>query len=73
MTTQDTRTEARDRPGQDPHRSLHSQTGTPGGTALKAPPKIAGKLAGLLPPATRWKLFFGARCPLHPSRRWHWP
>jgi 2-keto-4-pentenoate hydratase/2-oxohepta-3-ene-1,7-dioic acid hydratase in catechol pathway len=34
-------------------------TGTPGGTALKAPPKIAGTLAGLLPPATRWKLFFG--------------
>jgi 2-keto-4-pentenoate hydratase/2-oxohepta-3-ene-1,7-dioic acid hydratase in catechol pathway len=34
-------------------------TGTPGGTALKAPPKIAGLLAGLLPPATRWKLFFG--------------
>jgi len=33
-------------------------TGTPGGTALKAPPAIAGKLAGLLPPATRWKLFF---------------
>jgi 2-keto-4-pentenoate hydratase/2-oxohepta-3-ene-1,7-dioic acid hydratase in catechol pathway len=33
-------------------------TGTPGGTALKAPPKIAEKLAGLLPPATRWKLFF---------------
>ena len=33
-------------------------TGTPGGTALKAPPKIAGKLAALLPPATRWKLFF---------------
>ncbi len=30
-------------------------TGTPGGTALKAP----AKLAGLLPPATRWKLFFG--------------
>jgi len=29
-------------------------TGTPGGTALKAP----AKLAGLLPPATRWKLFF---------------
>ena len=27
MTTQDTQTEARDRPGQDPHRSLHSQTG----------------------------------------------
>ncbi len=34
-------------------------TGTPGGTALKAPGKIAGTLAGLLPPATRWKLFFG--------------
>jgi 2-keto-4-pentenoate hydratase/2-oxohepta-3-ene-1,7-dioic acid hydratase in catechol pathway len=34
-------------------------TGTPGGTALKAPPKITGKLAALLPPATRWKLFFG--------------
>jgi 2-keto-4-pentenoate hydratase/2-oxohepta-3-ene-1,7-dioic acid hydratase in catechol pathway len=33
-------------------------TGTPGGTALKAPPAIAGKLAALLPPATRWKLFF---------------
>jgi 2-keto-4-pentenoate hydratase/2-oxohepta-3-ene-1,7-dioic acid hydratase in catechol pathway len=33
-------------------------TGTPGGTALKAPGKIAGKLAALLPPATRWKLFF---------------
>jgi 2-keto-4-pentenoate hydratase/2-oxohepta-3-ene-1,7-dioic acid hydratase in catechol pathway len=34
-------------------------TGTPGGTALKAPAKITGLLAGLLPPATRWKLFFG--------------
>ena len=34
-------------------------TGTPGGTALKAPGKVAGLLAGLLPPATRWKLFFG--------------
>ena len=33
-------------------------TGTPGGTALKAPAKIAGMLAALLPPATRWKLFF---------------
>ena len=33
-------------------------TGTPGGTALKAPARIVGKLAGLLPPATRWKLFF---------------
>ena len=34
-------------------------TGTPGGTALKAPAKAAEKLAALLPPATRWKLFFG--------------
>jgi 2-keto-4-pentenoate hydratase/2-oxohepta-3-ene-1,7-dioic acid hydratase in catechol pathway len=34
-------------------------TGTPGGTALKAPGTLAGMLAGLLPPATRWKLFFG--------------
>jgi 2-keto-4-pentenoate hydratase/2-oxohepta-3-ene-1,7-dioic acid hydratase in catechol pathway len=33
-------------------------TGTPGGTALKAPAKAAGKLAVLLPPATRWRLFF---------------
>ena len=33
-------------------------TGTPGGTALKAPAKIAGLAAGLLPPATRWRLFF---------------
>ena len=33
-------------------------TGTPGGTALKAPAKIAGTVAGLLPPSTRWKLFF---------------
>jgi len=33
-------------------------TGTPGGTALRAPAKIAGLAAGLLPPATRWKLFF---------------
>jgi len=34
-------------------------TGTPGGTALKAPARIAGLVAGLLPPATRWRLFFG--------------
>jgi 2-keto-4-pentenoate hydratase/2-oxohepta-3-ene-1,7-dioic acid hydratase in catechol pathway len=33
-------------------------TGTPGGTALKAPAKPMAMLAGLLPPATRWKLFF---------------
>ena len=34
-------------------------TGTPGGTALKAPAKAVAALAGLLPPATRWELFFG--------------
>jgi len=33
-------------------------TGTPGGTALKAPPKVVEKIAGLLPPATKWRLFF---------------
>jgi 2-keto-4-pentenoate hydratase/2-oxohepta-3-ene-1,7-dioic acid hydratase in catechol pathway len=33
-------------------------TGTPGGTALHAPPKAVEKLAGLLPPAVKWKLFF---------------
>lgn len=33
-------------------------TGTPGGTALTAPPKPVEKLAALLPLATRWKLFF---------------
>lgn len=33
-------------------------TGTPGGTALTAPPKLVEKLGALLPPATRWKLFF---------------
>ena len=33
-------------------------TGTPGGTALQAPPKALEKLAGLLPPATKWKMFF---------------
>jgi 2-keto-4-pentenoate hydratase/2-oxohepta-3-ene-1,7-dioic acid hydratase in catechol pathway len=33
-------------------------TGTPGGTALKAPGRITGTLAALLPAATRWKLFF---------------
>jgi len=34
-------------------------TGTPGGTALQAPPKLVEKLVGLLPAATKWKLFFG--------------
>jgi 2-keto-4-pentenoate hydratase/2-oxohepta-3-ene-1,7-dioic acid hydratase in catechol pathway len=33
-------------------------TGTPGGTALQAPPKAVEKLAGLLPPAKKWELFF---------------
>ena len=33
-------------------------TGTPGGTALSAPPKPVEKLAAVLPPATRWRLFF---------------
>jgi 2-keto-4-pentenoate hydratase/2-oxohepta-3-ene-1,7-dioic acid hydratase in catechol pathway len=33
-------------------------TGTPGGTALTAPPKVLEKLAALLPPATKWRLFF---------------
>jgi 2-keto-4-pentenoate hydratase/2-oxohepta-3-ene-1,7-dioic acid hydratase in catechol pathway len=33
-------------------------TGTPGGTALKAPPKALEKLAGLLPTALKWQVFF---------------
>ena len=33
-------------------------TGTPGGTALKAPPKLVALLVGLLPPAVKWRLFF---------------
>jgi 2-keto-4-pentenoate hydratase/2-oxohepta-3-ene-1,7-dioic acid hydratase in catechol pathway len=33
-------------------------TGTPGGTALQAPPKIVERAAALLPPATKWKIFF---------------
>jgi 2-keto-4-pentenoate hydratase/2-oxohepta-3-ene-1,7-dioic acid hydratase in catechol pathway len=33
-------------------------TGTPGGTALKAPPKAVEKLAALLPPAAKWQMFF---------------
>jgi 2-keto-4-pentenoate hydratase/2-oxohepta-3-ene-1,7-dioic acid hydratase in catechol pathway len=33
-------------------------TGTPGGTALKAPPKIAEKVAALMPPHLKWKAFF---------------
>ncbi|MFG2894721.1 fumarylacetoacetate hydrolase family protein [Streptomyces sp. NPDC048248] len=33
-------------------------TGTPGGTALKAPPKPVEKIGALLPPAVKWKSFF---------------
>lgn len=33
-------------------------TGTPGGTALKAPPKPIEKIGALLPPAVKWKAFF---------------
>jgi 2-keto-4-pentenoate hydratase/2-oxohepta-3-ene-1,7-dioic acid hydratase in catechol pathway len=33
-------------------------TGTPGGTALTAPSKLMEKLGALLPPATKWRLFF---------------
>ncbi|MFF3415934.1 fumarylacetoacetate hydrolase family protein [Streptomyces sp. NPDC002698] len=33
-------------------------TGTPGGTALKAPPKAIEKIGALLPPAVKWKTFF---------------
>ncbi|MGZ0199531.1 fumarylacetoacetate hydrolase family protein [Streptomyces sp. RM1] len=34
-------------------------TGTPGGTALKAPPKPIELIAGLLPAAVKWKTFLG--------------
>lgn len=36
-------------------------TGTPGGTALKAPPKAVEKIGALLPPAMKWKAFFKSR------------
>ncbi|QSR28414.1 fumarylacetoacetase [Nocardioides aromaticivorans] len=36
-------------------------TGTPGGTALKAPPKPVEVIGALLSPATRWKAFFKAQ------------
>ena len=36
-------------------------TGTPGGTALHAPPKPVATVFGLLPPALKWKLFFRAQ------------
>ncbi|WP_219602176.1 fumarylacetoacetate hydrolase family protein [Nonomuraea indica] len=42
-------------------------TGTPGGTALKAPPKPVELLGSLLPPSLKWKIFFGrqARVPAY--------
>jgi 2-keto-4-pentenoate hydratase/2-oxohepta-3-ene-1,7-dioic acid hydratase in catechol pathway len=36
-------------------------TGTPGGTALKAPPKAVEKIGALLPPAMKWKAFFNSQ------------
>jgi len=33
-------------------------TGTPSGTALKAPPKPVEMIGALLPPAVKWKTFF---------------
>jgi 2-keto-4-pentenoate hydratase/2-oxohepta-3-ene-1,7-dioic acid hydratase in catechol pathway len=33
-------------------------TGTPGGTALRAPGRLSATIAALLPPATRWRIFF---------------
>jgi 2-keto-4-pentenoate hydratase/2-oxohepta-3-ene-1,7-dioic acid hydratase in catechol pathway len=36
-------------------------TGTPGGTALKAPPKPIELFGALLPPAMKWKAFFKAQ------------
>ena len=33
-------------------------TGTPSGTALVAPPKIVEIIAGFLPPARKWRIFF---------------
>ncbi len=36
-------------------------TGTPGGTALKAPAKPVELIAAFLPPATKWKAFFRAQ------------
>jgi 2-keto-4-pentenoate hydratase/2-oxohepta-3-ene-1,7-dioic acid hydratase in catechol pathway len=33
-------------------------TGTPGGTALKAPPRVVEVIGSMLPAATKWKAFF---------------
>ncbi|MEU3642431.1 fumarylacetoacetate hydrolase family protein [Lentzea sp. NPDC034063] len=40
-------------------------TGTPGGTALKAPPKPVERIAALLPPAVKWKLFLKGQAKNH--------
>ncbi|MDT0479045.1 fumarylacetoacetate hydrolase family protein [Streptomyces doebereineriae] len=46
-------------------------TGTPGGTALKAPPKPVEKIGALLPPAVKWRAFFKSQAKnphyLHPG------
>lgn len=36
-------------------------TGTPGGTALKAPPKPVEIIGALLPPSLKWKAFFNSQ------------
>jgi 2-keto-4-pentenoate hydratase/2-oxohepta-3-ene-1,7-dioic acid hydratase in catechol pathway len=33
-------------------------TGTPGGTALQAPPAVIGKAGDLLPTPLKWRVFF---------------
>jgi 2-keto-4-pentenoate hydratase/2-oxohepta-3-ene-1,7-dioic acid hydratase in catechol pathway len=45
-------------------------TGTPGGTALKAPRKVAEVIGGLLPPEKKWKAFF-ARAAKNPDYLQH--
>ncbi|MFE8950147.1 fumarylacetoacetate hydrolase family protein, partial [Streptomyces sp. NPDC007856] len=45
-------------------------TGTPGGTALKAPPKPVEKIAALLPPALKWKAFESAKTATAGSSDW---
>ena len=36
-------------------------TGTPGGTALKAPARVVEKIGALLPPQLKWSIFFRAQ------------
>jgi len=45
-------------------------TGTPGGTALKAPRKVAEIIGGLMPPEKKWKAFF-ARAARNPDYLQH--